>query len=286
MNFKDRLREIVNKVNVPKKTLAKECQVSESQFFAYLRGEQRPSHIFYENLKKHYPSVNLNWLISGFGEPFASTLEFKSFLDGSTIDVGEYLMDGYIGGNEERIVKMIDEDNFNFFKKTIMMYIICNFLSDATKDRVFANLLREWVSYVNPEYVDGSHEEAKSMILANIDRAGRLFKLALFGFEYNLPGLVFYFGQTISFLDFWEYDFENMEVTTQLLKGNPFYHNPFIDSISPIDDEIHHGFTDEEVELLRAAVRSNKPTVEKIANVIKLEDIKKPIVKGKTTDAA
>lgn len=69
MDIKDRLSHIIKIIGVTKKRLSEECEVSRGHFFNYLNGKQEPSSTFYKNLKKQYPWVNIEWLITGEGEP-------------------------------------------------------------------------------------------------------------------------------------------------------------------------------------------------------------------------
>jgi hypothetical protein len=65
-----RLEQIIADIGVEKKVFAKHCKMSPNQIYNYLNGSQEPATKFYRNLKKEYPTVNLNWLISGHGQKY------------------------------------------------------------------------------------------------------------------------------------------------------------------------------------------------------------------------
>jgi hypothetical protein len=67
--FSDRLSYVIDKSNDTKKVFVKKCGKSEPQLYAYLKGNQLPGTDFYQKLKEHYPFINLDWLISGQGNP-------------------------------------------------------------------------------------------------------------------------------------------------------------------------------------------------------------------------
>ena len=69
MNFKERLNKIINESGDEKKVFAEKCGKGESQLYNYLKGSQAPGFDFFNKLKKHYPQVDLEWLISGVENP-------------------------------------------------------------------------------------------------------------------------------------------------------------------------------------------------------------------------
>ena len=69
MALKDRLEKIIKAIGMTKKDFAVECGVSRAQLFNYLKGQQVPTATFFVNLKKKYNWINLDWLITGEGEP-------------------------------------------------------------------------------------------------------------------------------------------------------------------------------------------------------------------------
>ncbi|MEW6672628.1 MAG: helix-turn-helix domain-containing protein [Thermodesulfobacteriota bacterium] len=69
MEFKDRLSLIIETLGVDKKVLAKQCGIGRATIFNYLNGNNVPDIKFLNELKKHYPQVNIDWLITGVGDP-------------------------------------------------------------------------------------------------------------------------------------------------------------------------------------------------------------------------
>ena len=69
MNMENRLKDILNSIGIDKPTIAKQCDISLAQLYNYLSGKQPPNSSFLKLLKDHYPWINLDWLISGEGNP-------------------------------------------------------------------------------------------------------------------------------------------------------------------------------------------------------------------------
>lgn len=63
--FGARLKKTITASGEDHKLFAKKCGLSEGQIDNYLSGKHDPSAIFLRKLKEHYPSVDLNWLITG-----------------------------------------------------------------------------------------------------------------------------------------------------------------------------------------------------------------------------
>lgn len=99
MDIKDRLSHIIMTIGVTKKQLSEECKVSRGHFFNYLNGKQEPSSTFYRNLKSHYPWVNVEWLITGEGEPDLRTVHTKEQKTPPPIDTE--LLKSVIAGIED-----------------------------------------------------------------------------------------------------------------------------------------------------------------------------------------
>ena len=70
MSLKDRLNLIIETIGVDKKDLAEQCGIARATIFNYLNGKSVPDAKFLHELKKHYPQVNLDWLITGEGEQY------------------------------------------------------------------------------------------------------------------------------------------------------------------------------------------------------------------------
>jgi hypothetical protein len=67
--FIDRFDTIICKSGESKKDFAKKCGLAEKQIYDYLKGASVPGTKVYRKIKKRYPWVNLDWLISGHGSP-------------------------------------------------------------------------------------------------------------------------------------------------------------------------------------------------------------------------
>ena len=95
-----RLSQIIMVSGEDKKVFAKKCGMSANQIYNYLNGSQEPSTKFYRNLKIRYPSINIDWLISGQGSP---TINEKGVCD----SIAEYGSADIIGANEAKTPKNV-----------------------------------------------------------------------------------------------------------------------------------------------------------------------------------
>jgi transcriptional regulator with XRE-family HTH domain len=78
MEFKDRLKLIIDRTGDTIVAVSKDCGVAKNTLHNYLNGSQPPKAQFLEQLKKHYTWINLNWLLVGDGEPFIEDKEQSS----------------------------------------------------------------------------------------------------------------------------------------------------------------------------------------------------------------
>lgn len=69
-NFSTRLEYLIKYSGVPKKVFAKNCGIKEKQLYVYLRGESEPGLKALKGIKESYPNINIDWLVSGIGEPY------------------------------------------------------------------------------------------------------------------------------------------------------------------------------------------------------------------------
>jgi|GEM_PF-4366350 len=68
MDFSDRLKLLISETELTKDQFAAKSGKSRNQIFKYLRGETLPTADFFETIKKEFPWVNIEWLITGAGE--------------------------------------------------------------------------------------------------------------------------------------------------------------------------------------------------------------------------
>jgi transcriptional regulator with XRE-family HTH domain len=66
-DFSTRLRELLEYLNITPVTLAEKMGVQRTSFNHLLSGRNKPGFEFLYRLQSCYPSINLNWLISGIG---------------------------------------------------------------------------------------------------------------------------------------------------------------------------------------------------------------------------
>lgn len=67
--YGQRLKSIRKKLKYSQEQMAKMTNVSYRAYSSWERGDRKPPLEFLELINKNY-MVNLNWLISGIGEPF------------------------------------------------------------------------------------------------------------------------------------------------------------------------------------------------------------------------
>ncbi len=222
MDFTDRLKKIIKETGLIRDEFADSAGVSQSQLYRYLNGEQEPSTSFYRNIKKHFPWINIDWLITGIGEPYRQTrgARYK--------DLRETLKITYNGENREKIFNLLEKEGDAILEKIIFLYTIMTFLNKATENEHYFNLLQRWSSVINKDNVGVECEESKQLVQANLLDADKLFELAQFGYEYDQPGLVFFFYQIFDFLELWEYDLQTMTAKIKLFNEEFVTYNPFM----------------------------------------------------------
>lgn len=71
MAISDRISEVCKSLKIKKKELYEAVEIKEGTFFYYQRNDAWPAS-FFQSLKKAYPRVNLNYIISGVGYPVIS----------------------------------------------------------------------------------------------------------------------------------------------------------------------------------------------------------------------
>jgi len=225
MEFKDRLKEIITKSGLKRDDFAKCGGISRTQLFRYLSGEQEPSTSFYRNIKKTLPFINIDWLITGSGEPFKQTLGVRYK------DLREILKTTYEGEHKEKIFNMLEREGPTMLEKIVFLYTILTFLDKATENYKYSNLMERWASCINKDNVGVECEESRQLIMANLLDHDKLFDLAQYGFEYDQPGLIFFFFQIFNFLDLWDFDPQKMKVGIKLFNEEFVTYNPFVNPV-------------------------------------------------------
>jgi transcriptional regulator with XRE-family HTH domain len=74
--FSTRLKELLDYLNVTPVNLAEKMGVQRTSFNHLLSGRNKPGFEFLTRLHSCYPTINLNWLISGYGS-MTENNEFK-----------------------------------------------------------------------------------------------------------------------------------------------------------------------------------------------------------------
>ena len=68
MPFSARLKEVIEKTGLGREAFAQETGVSRRQLFNYLGEKSTPTSDFFQSIKRAFPWVNIEWLITGIGE--------------------------------------------------------------------------------------------------------------------------------------------------------------------------------------------------------------------------
>ncbi|MBW2623172.1 MAG: helix-turn-helix transcriptional regulator [Deltaproteobacteria bacterium] len=63
------MKKFINDHNISKNLFAEKCAIHRNTLSGYLNGASEPNTKVLRTLKTHYPSLNLNWLITGHGSP-------------------------------------------------------------------------------------------------------------------------------------------------------------------------------------------------------------------------
>lgn len=89
MEFIERLKSVINYTGLQNADFANKCGISKSQIQKYLNGSQEPKMIFFGNLKKHFPQINIDWLIVGEGEMIVESQSDINTTGNSSTDIVE-----------------------------------------------------------------------------------------------------------------------------------------------------------------------------------------------------
>ena len=80
MDLIDRVKEFVLHLGVSEREFASVVGVGQRSVNYYFKGEQKPSLEFLSKLALAYPTVNIDWLITGEGEMLKSNKSVSIFL--------------------------------------------------------------------------------------------------------------------------------------------------------------------------------------------------------------
>lgn len=97
-NFKGRLALFINRSGLSKKEFAERCGIKETQLYSYLKGASEPNTKVLRNIKKEFPDICIDWLISGEGEPY---FERAAELPGTVVDL-----------QHDRVIRQFDDKQF------------------------------------------------------------------------------------------------------------------------------------------------------------------------------
>ncbi|MGD9824995.1 helix-turn-helix domain-containing protein [Desulfobacter sp.] len=61
----ERLKKTIKTLQLTREEFAVLCDVSRSQLYRYLNGEQEPGMAFLKNLQLRFPKIDVNWLLTG-----------------------------------------------------------------------------------------------------------------------------------------------------------------------------------------------------------------------------
>lgn len=67
MEFKDRLKKVINHTGLKNKDFSAICDLTKGQIQKYLNGSQEPKMVFFNHISENFPLINIEWLITGTG---------------------------------------------------------------------------------------------------------------------------------------------------------------------------------------------------------------------------
>jgi transcriptional regulator with XRE-family HTH domain len=68
MDISERLKAVIKQSSLGREEFAEKTGVSRRHLFNYLGGKSSPTSDFFQAVKKAFPWVNIEWLITGIGE--------------------------------------------------------------------------------------------------------------------------------------------------------------------------------------------------------------------------
>lgn len=78
MNSADRLKELINLLDIPQKEFAQSVGKTAANLSSYVNNRRKISAAFARKIIEKYPRVNIQWLLLGVGQPFS---EMKTLVD-------------------------------------------------------------------------------------------------------------------------------------------------------------------------------------------------------------
>lgn len=76
--MKDRLLQFLSAENITQSQFADTIGVARASISHILSGRNKPGYDFIENTMKHYPALNIEWLINGTGKMYRNAADTSS----------------------------------------------------------------------------------------------------------------------------------------------------------------------------------------------------------------
>lgn len=98
-----RLQQFLNAENLSQAQFADTLGVARASISHIIAGRNKPGFDFIDNLSQHYPSLNLEWFITGKGKMYKNPAEPVV----SQPDSKPATEDGFLFGDEEEVIESV-----------------------------------------------------------------------------------------------------------------------------------------------------------------------------------
>ena len=119
--FPERLKFLINQKKLSNAEFANRLEIQKSTVSHLLSGRNKPGFDFLNKLIKVFPDINLRWLITGEGEPFAgitpTLVEIPAKMNESNKQEVEEIADSETKDGLKEIIVVYNDKTFDILKR-------------------------------------------------------------------------------------------------------------------------------------------------------------------------
>ena len=110
MDFTERLRKLIKATGLNVDAFSGEVSTSRAQVYNYLKGNNEPTATFFQEVKKRFPWVNLEWLVADIGDMIVPDGKMQQTASGNgniqiggggTVSIGKHAKVGKVNESED-----------------------------------------------------------------------------------------------------------------------------------------------------------------------------------------
>ncbi|MBW1795561.1 MAG: helix-turn-helix transcriptional regulator [Deltaproteobacteria bacterium] len=204
----DRIKKIRAANKLSQADFGKRLGFSRSYIGKVEQGNNPPSRKMLEAINREF-DVSVDWVLTGNIA--------KGKIKPKYGHLRWVLESAYDGENKEQVFRLIEKEEFSLLERMVMLFTILTYLDIAVEKPKYQKLLHRFAVHITEDNVGEPCEESQKLIMQNINDGDALMKLAKFGFDYEQPGLFWYFFQIFDTgLEFWDFDICSLTMRIKL----------------------------------------------------------------------